>query len=496
MTIAKAATAIQKDKYSSSSGYWEGDRKAKPRHPWADVESLSIQCYSDHPEVYAMAELIVDSYLKTKKKVHDRDGYIRCARKLVASLWFHPSDWFRFSTKAEHFGKGRKQVWMSHKVLSLFRHMTAMEPPLIAVAAKAIPKAISKDGKGHSAIYGKKRCFTDTLRDLTQNDIGMDPDLPRVTLRNDEDIWIPIPNEEKEKPWYQFSEGTLKAHSDMLYKADIRLSDGSAMPPYHWHYVRRFKGSLKVTGRLYSTFVTYPKLKRLGITFEGQPATSLDFSSLHPNLLFRVFHQQDHEQQGMLLHTQDSYEIPTFSHLPRAVHKQCINTLLNAKTERSAEGSLINTHYWYDPENDDIEVVSYDGKQKRRGLKAFPGDGVEAKRYINSFRMFHPQLAPFVCKGVGNALQWLDSEIMLLVLRLGVETGIPVLPVHDEVVFPACYLEEVEHFLTRAVQTVLRDYGKFGLMKLKQSGLESDKKMSLEKSVYLSLQESKFDAPP
>ena len=81
-------------------------------------------------------------------------------------------------------------------------------------------------------------------------------------------------------------------------------------------------------------------------------------------------------------------------------------------------------------------------------------------------------------------------------VEAGVETGIPVLPVHDEVVFPACYVEEMEYLLTRAVQTVLRDYGKFGLMKLKQSWLESDKKMSLEKSVYLSLQESKFDAPP
>lgn len=487
MTSAKAAKAIQGDRYSSSSGYWEGDSKAKPKHPWVDVESLSIKCYSDHPEVYAMAELIVDSYLKTKKKVHDRDGYLRCARKLVASLWFHPSDWFRFSTKAEHFGQKRKQVWMSHKVLSLFRHMVVMEPPLIAVAAKAIPKAISRGGKGHSAIYVRKCCFTDTLQDLTPSDIGMDPDLPRVTLCNEEGIWIPIPKEEREQHWYRFAEETLKAHSEMLYKADIRLSDGSAMPPYHWHYVRRFKGSTKVTGRLYSTFVTYPKVKRLSISFKGQTATSLDFSSLHPNLLFRVFHQQEHEQQGMLTKTEDSYDIPTFRHLPRTVHKQCINMLLNAKTERSAERALINTHYWYDPIDDEIEVVSYDGKQKRRGLKAFPGNGGEAKRYIESFRMFHSQLAPYVCKGVGNALQWLDSEIMLLVMRLGVETGIPVLPIHDEVVFPACYVEEVEYFLTRAVQTVLRDYGKFGLMKLKQSWLESDKTVSEDKSILLDI---------
>ena len=188
---ANDAISRQKDNYSFVSGYWERASESRARHPWNDVENLSIQCYSDHPEVYAMAELIVDSFLKKKQRIRDRHQYLRCARKLVASIWYHPSNWFRFSTKSEHFGKKRKQVWMSHKVLSLFRHMTAMEPPLIAVAAKAIPKEVSRDGKGHSAIYGKKRCFTDTLKDLTPKDIGIDPDLPRVTLRNDEDIlWI------------------------------------------------------------------------------------------------------------------------------------------------------------------------------------------------------------------------------------------------------------------------------------------------------------------
>ena len=187
---------------------------------------------------------------------------------------------------------------------------------------------------------------------------------------------------------------------------------------------------------------------------------------------------------------QDSYDIPAFNHLPRAVHKKCINTLLNAKTELAAERSLINTHYRYDPVDDDIEVVSYDGKRKRLGLKAFPGNGSEAKHYIDSFRIFHPQLAPYVCKGVGNALQWLDSEIMLLVMRLGVETGIPVLPVHDEVVFPACHVEEVEYFLTRAVQTVLKDYGSSGKMLMKQSWLEDGKNRSEVRSIDLKVNQS------
>jgi hypothetical protein len=481
------AIELQEGYSSSPSGYWEGDRKGRRKHPWSEVDSLSIQCYSNHPEVYSMAQLIVDSYLNTKKKVHDRESYIRCARKLVASIWFHPSDWFRFSTKAEHFGKERKQVWMSHKVLSLFRHMAAMNPPLIEMVVKAIPKAVSKDGRGHSAIYCKKWFFTNTLKELTPQDITIDPDLPRVTLRSEEDIWLPIPQEEKSKDWYRFSEETLRMHSETLYKADIRLPDGMPMPPPHWHYIRRFKGSTKVTGRLYSTFVNYPKTKRLGITFAGIPAASIDFSSLHPHLLLRIFHGQDKEVPGMLSSTIDPYDIPTFRHLPRQVHKKCLNTLLNAKTQESAKRSLINTHYWYDAVEDDLVVVSYDRKVKRKGLKAFPGNIPEVDRYISEFMRFHPELGNYVCRGVGNAMQWLDSEIMLMAIRLGVETGVPLLPVHDEIVFPSDRANDVEYLLMRSVQTVLKDYGSFGRVLTKQSWLEDGELRSKVRLIELKI---------
>ena len=54
---------------------------------FADTELLSIKYYSKHPEVYKMADQIVDSYVSTKKRVH-RDKYVYAARKLIASLWF------------------------------------------------------------------------------------------------------------------------------------------------------------------------------------------------------------------------------------------------------------------------------------------------------------------------------------------------------------------------------------------------------------------------
>jgi hypothetical protein len=454
---------------SSSSGIWEGDRN-DGAGSLNEVKFLQIQAYSAHPEVLAMADLIVDSYLSTKAKRHDREGLIRCARKLIASLWLHPSDLFRFSTRAEHFGKSRTQVWMSHKVLTLFKHMRDMKPAMFKLVTKAIPAGISRDGIGRSSVYCRSWHFTNTLRELKQSDMTVDPDLPRITLRSDEGIWLPIPAEVREEPWYAFTEDTLRLHSEMLYKADIRLSDGSEMPPHDWHYFRRFKGSTRVTGRLYSTFATYPKARRLGITFMGQPAMSVDLTALHPNLLLRLLHQRDHEQPGLFVDRTDPYEMPLFSHLPRAVHKKLINTLFNAESIDSAQRSLLNTHYWYEPQEDRIEVVSYSCRSRRRGLKAFPQGKSEVMAYVDHFRIYHPDFSYCICSGAGKAMQRLDSELMLWAMRLGVEVGCPILPVHDEVVFPEHWRAGVLHILTRSANAALGGAGGFGKLPLVTTG--------------------------
>ena len=76
---------------------------------FAATAFLQIQSYSEHPEVYRMADLIVDSFLEGKARSH-RQKYVIPARKLVASLWCHPSSFFRLSTSAEHYGTNRKPV--------------------------------------------------------------------------------------------------------------------------------------------------------------------------------------------------------------------------------------------------------------------------------------------------------------------------------------------------------------------------------------------------
>jgi hypothetical protein len=436
---------------------------------FSDSAFLQIQSYSEHPEVYRMAELVVDSYVKGKARSH-RQKYLRPARKLVASLWCHPSSFFRFSTSAEHYGAKRKQVWMNHEVLTLFKHMRDMEPPMFSLVHKATPPAFARGGIGRSAIYCKSWFFENTLRELQPQDIAPDPDLPRITLKSEDGFWLPIPREEQAAEWYQETDRILRAHSEMLYSAKITLSDGSPMPPGDWYYYRRFRGSLKVTGRLYAAFENYTKPDRLGVKFDGIPAVSIDFTALHPLLLLRIFHRLDSEPPGLLLQMSDPYAMPYYPDLPRAVHKRLINALLNAKSRDSAIRALLSANYWYDAIKDEIVVKVYDGKKRRRGLKVFIGNKPEVERYIEIFCLHHPMFRDYLFRGAGNALQYLDSEVMLFLMKISVEAGVPVLPVHDEVVFPEPYLDDIKYCLASAWRLTLKSAGSFGNLPIKVRG--------------------------
>ncbi len=434
---------------------------------------LQVQCYSDHPEVYRMADQLVESFLSTKERLH-RDKYVKSARKLIASIWLHPSDRFRFSTTTGHFGKQRKQVWMSQKVLTLFNHMKVMQPALVSLAASAIAPAMAKDGVGRSAVYTRTPEFMNQLKNLTVRDVVFDPDAPRITLKVGEGkkgVFQPISEQVKEEKWYRYTEETLKRHIALLVASNITYQTGELLSITDLTYNRRFRNSLEKTGRFYSSFINLPKATRNGVLFNGESAISIDFSGLHPHLILRLVHDKDTHATGLFGLATDPYDVPGFGHLPRDVHKQLINSLFNAKDRDGAWRALNSAYYLKDEEKQGYKVKIYNGRGKRQGHKAFPGNKAEAEKYIESFKNYSPDLAVGIATGLGNLLQKIDSDIMLVAMRLCTDAGIPLLPVHDEVVAPrSCYAEVVE-VLKRAFKTVLKESGTWGGVPFKVSAL-------------------------
>ena len=60
---------------------------------------------------------------------------------------------------------------------------------------------------------------------------------------------------------------------------------------------------------------------------------------------------------------------------------------------------------------------------------------------------------------------------MLNVIKIASSMGIPVLPVHDEVVFPEDRQSDVEAILKEAFKWTFNDAGDFGQLKVKASKL-------------------------
>ena len=448
-----------------------------------EIHFLKIQSYSDHPEVVRAAELLVQSMMSARKRRRNEQSYIRDAKKLIASLWCKgDEDLFRFTTKTVYFSKAnRKQVWLTSRTLKLFKQMRVLG--WVNLVSEAIPpsKSIKANG-GMAAIYCRSNTFKDLLKTLTVMDIVPDSDMPRVELRDEDRVLVDLPRSYLDSDSYKETVAILDSHYELLKTAQPRFCAGAQVPLQLLYYVRKFRPDFAHGGRLYAGVQQLPKRERLGITINGESIISLDISQLHPALALRLNHHVDSERDGLLYEAQtEVYSMPDYPELPRSVHKQLINTLINAKTEDSAVRSLMNTHYWYDICTDEWVVKSYKGKAKREGSKVFPDQPkIEATKYLNSFVFHHPMMADVVCSGIGRTLQLIDGQIMQTVLKVATGVQIPILVIHDEIIIQEKYRSFIDMVLQRAFQATLKEKGCFGSITVKCINMNSEESFVLD----------------
>lgn len=181
----------------------------------------------------------------------------------------------------------------------------------------------------------------------------------------------------------------------------------------------------------------------------------------------------------------DAYDMPEYNHLPSAVHKKLINTLFNSKSEDAALCSLMTAHLQL--KKDDYKELeyycrTYKTKTQRKGVKIFKDNKAGAEKYLEYFKMMHPYYAPAIGTGLGSMLQRMDSDYVLEVMRLCNELECPVLPVHDEFVFPEHWIPTMEIVLQRAFQSVYGEIGfigEIGVSVTRPDGSESKAKLPL-----------------
>ncbi|MDB9752605.1 hypothetical protein OAB29_00505 [Oceanospirillaceae bacterium] len=452
--------------------------------PYTDVRFLGIRAYSDHPEVYKVADILVGAYFNKMSRIKNRALMVRNSRKLVASLLLHDDDVFRFTTKTSYFStKTRQQVWMTNGILNLFH--TAVGLGWIDVEKEAIPPYASKKSKGGMAtIYSRSLVFNNLVVSIDVNDVIHDPDMLRVELKGEDEVMVelspPIIN-------HRNNQRTIKAlnnHYKLLLDSDIRYADGRLVDKVSLFFIRKYKGGFDSGGRIYADIQNKPKTQRLGLTMKGENVGSLDISQLHPMLILRLIHGVDKERSGLLTPgLRDAYTMPDYEDLPRAVHKTLINTLFNAPSEQSAIYALMSTHWWHDEISGELKVSTYDGNTKRKGQRVFLTSPKKSSiNYIESFKRHHPMYVEAIGRGLGVTLQAIDGTLIERIIEVANEAKVPLIPVHDEFIVR----EKDRVFIQVVLERVFRDWigekGQFGTIGAKWTSADG-----VEESVLIDL---------
>lgn len=421
-----------------------------------DVTYLRIEHYSNHPEVKAAADILVEKYAETKQFIKARPKWVSSARKLIASLWVRDEDLFRFGTKNDYFsGVNRKQVWMTPKTLELFKLIVALGW-IVKVKAEIRPRNSKKNKGGLASIYQRQDSFKQLLNSLIKSDIQLDEEVPLVTITDENNQYMNLDEKYLQTESYQRTVTILNNHYELLKGSQIKDKKDNPLSNNILRYRRKFKVDMGTGGRFYSPFCVIPKKERLNITINGEPVGSLDFSQLHPTLILLL--NKGVGKETNLFATGDIYHMPDYPHLPRQAHKKFINTILNAKSKEAAARSIATAEEYHDLIEDTSVFITYSGKAKRLGNPVWSESPLAyATQYVDDFLFRHPDFKDAAYSATWGILQLLDSAIIEYTINKATEHNIPVLPVHDEVVIPQQYKGHVGGFMIDGFHSVTKN---------------------------------------
>jgi hypothetical protein len=188
-------------------------------------------------------------------------------------------------------------------------------------------------------------------------------------------------------------------------------------------------GSFKLGGRFYGSHQSLKKDERKTITIDGESTVELDFKCLHPTMLYHQIGKQP---------PSDCYSIfgDNRDAVIRPIAKSVLLIGLNAKDKIGTVRAL-HEKWFHKPKSIPKGFNSIREVLDRCNVANFAD-------LIDLFQKRHAPIAHYFCSGEGIRLQYLDSEIMSLILSNCVAEGIPALPVHDSIVVPEQYSARAE----------------------------------------------------
>lgn len=195
------------------------------------------------------------------------------------------------------------------------------------------------------------------------------------------------------------SEELLEVADSVWRRVKVCLGD-EILPAMQTTMTRIFNnGSFNEGGRFYCQLQNLPKDQRTHLRFDDEPTLEIDFSGMHPHLLYHL--------QGDDF-SDDPYDVEGFD---RDVAKVAFNTLINRDSNK------------------------HKGSAARSLAKNLHITHSEAVRLENAIYKMHFQIAGHFNSGYGLKLQKLDSQIAFDVMAYFFkQLNRPILMIHDSAI--------------------------------------------------------------
>ncbi|MGE0627896.1 MAG: hypothetical protein AB7O43_08730 [Hyphomicrobiaceae bacterium] len=186
------------------------------------------------------------------------------------------------------------------------------------------------------------------------------------------------------------------------------------------------RGRFDSGGRLAGGFwLRLPKALRPNLRIAGEPIAVVDFTSMFPRMCFAL--------AGEPQPAGDIYAIAGLG----AHHRGAVKALVAARLFDTGPRTR-----WPKRKKGDV----------RSGR---PRPPMPVGAVLAAIEAAHPTLARHFGRGLGHHLMFLESEIILRVLRGAIAAGVPLLPLHDAVLCPVSKTQEGAALMKEASEIVL-----------------------------------------
>jgi hypothetical protein len=191
------------------------------------------------------------------------------------------------------------------------------------------------------------------------------------------------------------------------------------------------RGSMELGGRFYGGWWQYiPSENRPYITINGSATTEIDFSELHPRLLYI--------SQGLAPPSGDLYDVGL--HIAGQPYDAAIEPY---KSQRKLVKEVFNA------------LLNDETNRYRPSDKEMAKAGITFAKLKQLIIKRHPPLKEALGKGVGLQFQYKDSIIAEKVMLSLFDHGITCLPVHDSFIVPAHQWSELQTAMDVAFAEVM-----------------------------------------